>query len=101
MFRFVRRKIPAVSSDDHPCSVQITQYFDLLKDVGTSGNASTVFLNHSPGKWLPGTQQKSCEQNPLTLFHNFYVQQQMISPLRTLIMCANFEQNLHSVVNVD
>lgn len=29
--------------------MMITQYFDLLKDVGTSGNASTVFLNHSPG----------------------------------------------------
>ena len=26
----------------------ITQYFDTLKDVGMSGRASTVFLNHSP-----------------------------------------------------
>lgn len=24
--------------------------FDLLKDVGTHGKTSTVFLNHSPGK---------------------------------------------------
>lgn len=27
----------------------ITQYFDTLKDVGTNGRASTIFLPHSPG----------------------------------------------------
>lgn len=29
--------------------MMVTQYFDLLKDVGSSSNASTVFLNHNPG----------------------------------------------------
>jgi regulator of protease activity HflC (stomatin/prohibitin superfamily) len=29
--------------------MMVTQYFDLLKDVGASPGASTVFLNHNPG----------------------------------------------------
>jgi len=27
----------------------ITQYFDMLKDVGSTNGNSTIFLNHSPG----------------------------------------------------
>lgn len=27
----------------------ITQYFDMLKDVGSTQGNSTIFLNHSPG----------------------------------------------------
>jgi hypothetical protein len=27
----------------------MTQYFDMLKDVGTSSRASTIFMPHTPG----------------------------------------------------
>jgi len=42
-------ELPVVT---HTAGAQVTQYFDLLKDVGSSGNTSTVFLNHNPGRLL-------------------------------------------------
>jgi regulator of protease activity HflC (stomatin/prohibitin superfamily) len=41
--------IKAVSPQEVIELMMITQYFDLLKDVGTSNNASTIFMNHNPG----------------------------------------------------
>ena len=31
------------------CSVRVTQYLDMLKEVGTKDQASTVFIPHAPG----------------------------------------------------
>ncbi|EIE18919.1 flagellar associated protein [Coccomyxa subellipsoidea C-169] len=41
--------ISDVSSRDVIEMMMITQYFDMLKDVGSSNRNSTVFLPHSPG----------------------------------------------------
>lgn len=41
--------VKAVSPQEVIELMMVTQYFDLLKDVGTHGNASTIFLNHNPG----------------------------------------------------
>lgn len=41
-------EVSDVNSRDVMELLLITQYFDTLKDVGTSSHASTVFLNHSP-----------------------------------------------------
>jgi hypothetical protein len=38
-----------VKSHDVIEMMMITQYFDMLKDVGQAHGNSTVFLNHSPG----------------------------------------------------
>ncbi|CAL8466533.1 g6069 [Coccomyxa elongata] len=38
-----------VNSRDVIEMMMITQYFDMLKDVGSSQGNSTIFLNHSPG----------------------------------------------------
>lgn len=52
----------------------ITQYFDMLKDVGSSNGNSTIFLNHSPGSigdMAGEVHQRNPDitiQNTITLF---------------------------------
>lgn len=41
--------IPDVNSKDVLELLLMTQYFDMLRDVGANGKSSTLFLNHSPG----------------------------------------------------
>lgn len=38
-----------VQAEDVMQMVLLTQYFDMLKEIGASGNASTIFLPHGPG----------------------------------------------------
>lgn len=40
--------VPGATAQDVMSLVMITQYFDTLKEIGTSGNTNTVFLPHSP-----------------------------------------------------
>lgn len=40
--------VTGVKSRDVIEMMMMTQYFDMLKDVGTSTGNSTVFLNHTP-----------------------------------------------------
>ena len=41
--------VPGTSAQDVMNLVLITQYFDMLKDLGDSSRTNTVFLDHSPG----------------------------------------------------
>jgi len=38
-----------VTTDETMKYTMLTQYFDMLRDVGTSGNGGTMFIPHSPG----------------------------------------------------
>jgi hypothetical protein len=38
-----------ISSDETMKYTMLTQYFDMLRDVGTTSNKATVFIPHSPG----------------------------------------------------
>jgi len=42
-------KAIGVSSDETMKYTMLTQYFDMLKDIGTSPNKSTIFIPHIPG----------------------------------------------------
>ena len=42
-------KVPDSTAKEVMNLVLITQYFDTLKDVGTSSNSNTIFLNSAPG----------------------------------------------------
>jgi regulator of protease activity HflC (stomatin/prohibitin superfamily) len=44
-----QKTIPGTDAKEVMNLVLITQYFDTLKDIGTSGNKGTVFVPHSPG----------------------------------------------------
>ncbi|KAF5837926.1 band 7 family-domain-containing protein [Dunaliella salina] len=46
-----------VSSKDVLELMLVTQYFDMLKDVGTSNRASTIFLPHSPAGMTDAASQ--------------------------------------------
>lgn len=41
--------VPGTTSNHVMDMILITQYFDALKDIGSHGNASTIFVPHSPG----------------------------------------------------
>jgi regulator of protease activity HflC (stomatin/prohibitin superfamily) len=42
-------KAIGVAADETMKYTMLTQYFDMLRDVGTSPNKATVFIPHSPG----------------------------------------------------
>lgn len=42
------RDVTDISSRDVIEMMMITQYFDMLKDIGVSKGSSTVFMPHSP-----------------------------------------------------
>ncbi len=44
-----QKSIPGTSPEDVMNLVLITQYFDTLKDIGTTNNKGTIFIPHSPG----------------------------------------------------
>jgi regulator of protease activity HflC (stomatin/prohibitin superfamily) len=43
------QEVSGISSKDVIDMMLISQYFDMLKDVGSHGKASTVFIPHGPG----------------------------------------------------
>lgn len=49
--------VPGVTSRDVIEMMMMTQYFDMLKDVGLSNKSSTIFLPHSPGSISDLTSQ--------------------------------------------
>lgn len=65
------RDVSDITSRDVIEMMMITQYFDMLKDIGVSNRNSTVFLPHSPanvadvaGQIRAGFMQV-CRQQPL------------------------------------
>src|SRR6202789_341914 len=44
-----REAVPGASAEDVMALVLLTQYFDTLKDIGTKGGSSTIFLPNNPG----------------------------------------------------
>jgi regulator of protease activity HflC (stomatin/prohibitin superfamily) len=44
-----RESVPGSTADDVMALVLLTQYFDTLRDIGTRGGASTIFLPNNPG----------------------------------------------------
>jgi regulator of protease activity HflC (stomatin/prohibitin superfamily) len=44
-----RESVPGTTADDVMALVLLTQYFDTLRDIGTKGSASTIFLPNNPG----------------------------------------------------
>ena len=44
-----RESVPGSTAEDVMALVLLTQYFDTLRDVGTRGGASTIFLPNNPG----------------------------------------------------
>lgn len=43
-----RRTVPGTTAQDIMSIVLITQYFDVLKEIGASSHTNTVFMTHSP-----------------------------------------------------
>ncbi|MES2504844.1 MAG: SPFH domain-containing protein [Myxococcota bacterium] len=54
-----QKAIPGTTADDVMKLVLMIQYLDTLKDIGSSGKSSTVFLPHSPGGLTDLMQQIS------------------------------------------
>ena len=44
-----RESVPGSTAEDVMALVLLTQYFDTLRDVGTKGGATTIFLPNNPG----------------------------------------------------
>jgi regulator of protease activity HflC (stomatin/prohibitin superfamily) len=44
-----RESVPGSTAEDVMALVLLTQYFDTLRDIGTRGGSSTIFLPNSPG----------------------------------------------------
>jgi regulator of protease activity HflC (stomatin/prohibitin superfamily) len=44
-----RESVPGATADDVMALVLLTQYFDTLRDIGTRGGSSTLFLPNNPG----------------------------------------------------
>ena len=44
-----QRTVPGTSPQDVMNLILVTQYFDMLKDIGQSSKANTILLPHSPG----------------------------------------------------
>jgi regulator of protease activity HflC (stomatin/prohibitin superfamily) len=44
-----RESVPGSTAEDVMALVLLTQYFDTLRDIGTKGSASTIFLPNNPG----------------------------------------------------
>jgi regulator of protease activity HflC (stomatin/prohibitin superfamily) len=44
-----RQGVPGSSAQDVMNLVLITQYFDMLKDLGSASKTNTIFVDHSPG----------------------------------------------------
>ena len=44
-----QRTVPGTSAQDVMNLILMTQYFDMLKDIGQSSKANTILLPHSPG----------------------------------------------------
>src|SRR5271154_3155715 len=44
-----RESVPGATAEDVMALVLLTQYFDTLKDIGTRGGNSTIFLPNNPG----------------------------------------------------
>ena len=44
-----QRTVPSTSPQDVMNLILMTQYFDMLKDIGQSSKANTILLPHSPG----------------------------------------------------
>jgi len=44
-----RESVPGSTAEDVMALVLLTQYFDTLRDIGTKGSSSTIFLPNNPG----------------------------------------------------
>jgi regulator of protease activity HflC (stomatin/prohibitin superfamily) len=44
-----RESVPGTTAEDVMALVLLTQYFDTLRDIGTRGGSSTIFLPNNPG----------------------------------------------------
>jgi regulator of protease activity HflC (stomatin/prohibitin superfamily) len=44
-----RESVPGATAEDVMALVLLTQYFDTLRDIGTKGGSSTLFLPNNPG----------------------------------------------------
>src|SRR5271170_6164279 len=44
-----RESVPGATAEDVMALVLLTQYFDTLRDIGTKGGSSTIFLPNNPG----------------------------------------------------
>src|SRR5277367_872532 len=44
-----RESVPGATAEDVMALVLLTQYFDTLRDIGTKGTSSTIFLPNNPG----------------------------------------------------
>jgi len=44
-----RESVPGSTAEDVMALVLLTQYFDTLRDIGTKGGSSTIFLPNNPG----------------------------------------------------
>jgi regulator of protease activity HflC (stomatin/prohibitin superfamily) len=44
-----RESVPGSTAEDVMARVLLTQYFDTLRDIGTKGGSSTIFLPNNPG----------------------------------------------------
>ncbi len=67
-----RESVPGATAEDVMALVLLTQYFDTLKDIGTKGGTSTIFLPNTPGaandfmmQILAGLRGTITHDNPL------------------------------------
>jgi regulator of protease activity HflC (stomatin/prohibitin superfamily) len=67
-----RESVPGATAEDVMALVLLTQYFDTLKDIGTKGGTSTIFLPNNPGaandfmmQILAGLRGTITHDNPL------------------------------------
>ncbi len=44
-----RESVPGATAEDVMALVLLTQYFDTMRDIGTKGGSSTIFLPNNPG----------------------------------------------------
>ncbi len=44
-----RESVPGATAEDVMGLVLLTQYFDTMRDIGTKGGSSTIFLPNNPG----------------------------------------------------
>jgi regulator of protease activity HflC (stomatin/prohibitin superfamily) len=52
-----RRSVPGTTAKDVMNLVLMTQYFDMLKDIGASSRTNAILIPHSPGNLASLTEQ--------------------------------------------
>jgi hypothetical protein len=52
-----RKSVPGITAKDVMNLVLMTQYFDMLKEIGASSHTNAILIPHSPGQLAALTEQ--------------------------------------------